>query len=833
MVIRNTGTINLNAFSDVRTRDIKYFLFLSLFQVLILPVHGINAGFTFSKVSNCAPTVVRFTNSSTHGSGITYTWDFGLGAVVTTSDISVKEQLYLKSGQYKVSLKVSNGIETDSTSKVISIAKGPVAVFTADHVNGCPPMVVNFTSASKPGDSEIVTSFWDLRNGEYRQGESVQFTYRTSGQYDVLLKVTDRNGCVSRVESEKMITVADKPVPDFAASDTFACSPPLNVSFSNLSKGSSAMTYKWDFGNGRTSEQISNSSVYDSIGNYSVKLTATDQFGCTDSVIKNSYITVGYKKGTLTVYDARGRIFDKSYICDGSFTFVYSDPNLPDYTWKITDNNKTTVIHGRSSINYKVAGSGNILVRLVYGRNSYCTDSITVSFIKSYIRAAFTLSDSIFCSLPQSVSLINSSLNADLVTWYLADSLISNDKITSYTITGKDLPETTYEQLYSHELNRISLPVKLVVSNAGICYDSVTRSITITKPLARFMPDKISGCTPLHLTFSDSSRSVSGIDSYKYVIGSDSITSLNNSPAYYTIANPGKYDVYEIIKSGNCYDTSHVVRIVAGEKLAPDITVTPGEVCNGGIVHFKGEVTGNRLPQLWRLRSERLFDLSFSSGPDTSLAVYSDTTGFKDIRLTVEYNGCVSDTIKSNLLKIKGPAGRFSDSFSCDSSMKYRFKSVINPSTSLIWNIDTSVVYDADSVDYTFPGSGDYPVKLTASDALTGCTLENKRNISVRQVRSDFELNDTIFCAGDSVLMNADTSIDFIKTCYNEGFLWYFGDDSPPRRTFLTSYDHIYSGKGDFMISLIVRGDNGCQDTSRKMVHVYRPRVFGFGRTYL
>ena len=81
---------------------------------------------------------------------------------------------------------------------------------------------------------------------------------------------------------------------------------------------------------------------------------------------------------------------------------------------------------------------------------------------------------------------------------------------------------------------------------------------------------------------------------------------------------------------------------------------------------------------------------------------------------------------------------------------------------------------------------------------------------------ADFTLNDTIFCAGDTVHLNASSSRDFINTCYNEGFLWDFGDDSPPRRTFLTLYDHIYSSKGTDTIKLVVTADNGCTDTDQK-----------------
>jgi gliding motility-associated-like protein len=801
----------------------RYLLLLIVSQVIFVQAFGITAKFNYSKGSSCAPTVIIFTNSSSRGPGITYTWDFGLGAIVSATDFSVKEQLYTKAGQYTVKLKVSDGINSDSTSAVVIISKGPVANFTVDPANGCPPLLVDFTSISAAGDTDIIKTSWDFRNGVYKEGTSVQFQYNTIGQYDVILKVTDKNGCYSQLESEKIIIVADKPIVDFAASDTFGCYPPLNVSFFNLSRGSSALTYEWDFGNGKTSAEFSNSSVYDTIGTYSVSLKATDQSGCSDSLTKDSFITVGYKKGTMTVFDAKNNISDRSFLCDGLYRFVYSDPSLPSYTWTITDNDKTSTFSGGNSLAYQVSGSGKIVVKLVFGKSSFCTDSITLSFVKSYIKAGFTLKDTMYCSVPLSIGLTNASQNADKVAWYLSDKFFSGEKVTSCSITENDLLEETYEKLYSHELNVIKLPIKLVASNGGVCFDSVTKVISIAKPVARFMPDKVSGCVPLQVTFSDSSKSVFKIDSYTYRIGSNQVSSLEETPVSHIITMPGEYDVMEIIKSGSCYDTSHVVRIVAGEKLKPDFTVLPGEVCNGGQIALSGITSNNSAISMWRFISANLFDLSLTSGPDTTFSVYSESTGFKDISLQVDYNGCLSDTTRKNLLKIKGPSGSFTGSFSCDSSLNYHFKSAIKPSTSLIWNIDTTIINNADSLDYTFPQSGNYTVRLTATDILSGCTLERSKIFQVRQVNSVFILNDTIFCAGDSVKMDGSSSMGFINTCYNEGFLWDFGDDSPPRRTFLSKYSHIYSARGNYNISLVVTGDNGCPDTSIRMIYVSRP----------
>jgi gliding motility-associated-like protein len=802
----------------------EYYFILLLLQVSVFPAYGITAGFTYTKLSNCPPAIVKFTNTSTRGTGITYSWDFGLGAIVSETDYSVKEQLFTETGQYKVTLKVTDGVNSDSTYLIISIAKGPVADFTADHYNGCPPMLVSFTSTSVPGESEIINTSWDFRNGVNKEGESVLTSYNNTGIYDVILKVTDRNGCYSILESDNSIIVAEKPGINFAASDTFACAPPLNVSFINLSTGSSRLDYNWDFGNGHTSADLSNSSVYNTAGSYTVKLRATDQSGCSDSLIKESYITIGYPKGILFIYDASNNdVAGKSFLCDGTYRFVYSSDKLPDYTWTITDNDKTATFTGSNSIIYKITGSGKIDIKLVYGKNSFCTDSILASFAKSYIKAAFTLDDTLFCSVPSQVSLISSSQNADKVAWYFSDRLISDQNVSSYTITRSDLPPETWQQLYNHEVDKIKLPFKLVASNGGVCSDSLVHEVSIALPVARFMPDKVSGCVPLQVSFSDSSRSLSGIDSYTYKIGSDSVRTLTGLPVNYTFTLPGEYQVSEIIRNGNCIDTSEIVLIVAGDKLLPDFSVTPGEVCNGDSIHLLGNTGNNLLPSMWRFRAANLFDLSFTAPPDTIIPVYSDSTGYWDISLRVDYNGCSSDTTKRNVLRIKGPAGNFSESFSCDSSLVYHFKSAIAPATSLSWNIDTTTINNSDSVRYVFPSSGNYTVKLTANDNSSNCTLTRTKLMTVRKVMADFTVNDSIFCTGEIVELNSGISRDFINICYNEGFLWDFGDDSPPRRTFTSTYDHIYSSRGTDTIVLVVTADNGCMDTARKVIKVFRP----------
>jgi gliding motility-associated-like protein len=800
----------------------KYYILILFSLFTLLPAHGITAKFSYTQLNKCSPSVLRFTNESSQGAAITYYWNFGLGALVTTKDVAVKEQLYSEPGQYKVTLKVTDGVNWDSTSTVITVYGGPAASFKSDKITGCPPLTVTLTSTSSAGESEIVKTYWDFRDGTYSDGQSVKHSYNSTGTYDIILRVTDKNGCYSTFESDKYLSLTEKPKADLVASDTFACTAPVRISFTNLSKGSSEMSYKWDFGNGKTSTDFSSPTVYTLPGSYDVKLKATDMVGCSDSLTKKSYINIGYARGTLAIYDGKNKLVNTSYLCDGTYRLVCSVANLPDYIWRITDNGSTTSYRGRSSFTYQVKGSGTIDIKVVYGKQGACTDSISASYVKSYIKASFTMSDKLFCKVPSEISLVNTSMNADKISWYFSDKLISTDKNTTYTITSADLAAETYEQIYSHSVNKIFLPVKLVASNGGACYDSVTSQVTIAKPVARFVPDKVSGCVPLQITFSDSSMAAFAIDQFTYDTGLGSITSPYKTDVKYTFTKPGVYNVKEIIRSNNCYDTSQVVRIYAGDKLKPDFTLTPAEVCNGGTIHLSGSADKNEKVTMWRFSSANLFDLNFAAKPDTDIVVYSDTLGNKKIKLQVDYNGCISDTIKQ-ALNIKGLSGSFSERFSCDTPLVYHFKSEITPSASLVWKADTSTIISKDSIRYRFPSSGDYRVTLTASDAASGCSLIKSKTYKVRQLLSAFTASDTVLCVGDTLHLDSSGSIDYINTCYNEGFLWKFGDDSPPRRTFLKKYDHIYSSRGIDTVRLVAYADNGCTDTVKKIVKVFRP----------
>lgn len=87
------------------------------------------------------------------------------------------------------------------------------------------------------------------------------------------------------------ITVTNPPVADFFTSTRYGPAP-FTVSFSDSSRGYTPMTYQWEFGDGTGSDWQNPTHAYRSEGEYTVRLTVTNQYG-SDTRTELAFIGVG------------------------------------------------------------------------------------------------------------------------------------------------------------------------------------------------------------------------------------------------------------------------------------------------------------------------------------------------------------------------------------------------------------------------------------------------------------------------------------------------------------------------------------------------------------
>ena len=184
----------------------------------------------------------------------------------------------------------------------------------------------------------------------------------------------------------------------------------------------------------------------------------------------------------------------------------------------------------------------------------------------------------------------------------------------------------------------------LTITTLAGCVAEFTDRDTIHLPWARFMPDVVNGCAPLTVTFSDSSMSNTPsepIVQWEYDYGDgNSATFVNDNPNSYIFNTPGEYDVVLIItNSSGCTDTSDTIRIEVGELVALDFSADFTSVCPGDTVTFSSLTPSPSNIDAWHYYSDE--DRQFHCYKDSNAAwSYNNITGFQDVTLTGEYNGC-------------------------------------------------------------------------------------------------------------------------------------------------------------------------------------------------
>lgn len=182
-----------------------------------------------------------------------------------------------------------------SISKTLTLFNYPVPSisFSADFIEGCPPLTVQFNETNNDNKSQYI---WEFSNGINTPNTAVEHNpshqFTESGIYDVNLKVTNQFGCFSRFTKQQMILIYPKPTAKFIASPDITTIIHPSVSYINKSVNASA--YIWDFGDGQFSDSEAPNYEFKHVGDYNSSLIAISARGCTDTTqilvkVKNEF----------------------------------------------------------------------------------------------------------------------------------------------------------------------------------------------------------------------------------------------------------------------------------------------------------------------------------------------------------------------------------------------------------------------------------------------------------------------------------------------------------------------------------------------------------------
>jgi len=262
----------------------------------------LSADFTFTiKNPGILPSIISFLPVVTNATK--YEWDFDNGI---TSTLPAPEITFNEAKTYKVKLTLTNDYGTASLTKQITTEdKKPVADFTFTiKSTGILPTTVDFTSTSKDATSYS----WDFDDGNNANIANPQHVFSVAKTYHVKLTVANAYGTNNSIKD--IVISQNLPKADFTFDIIDDGKLPRKVNFANTSIG--ATSYKWYFGDGKTSIIVSPQNTYETNATYKVTLEAQNAIG-KSSITKDIVISPILNSVVVYLVTPNNRAFNQAY----------------------------------------------------------------------------------------------------------------------------------------------------------------------------------------------------------------------------------------------------------------------------------------------------------------------------------------------------------------------------------------------------------------------------------------------------------------------------------------------------------------------------------------
>lgn len=757
---------------------------------------GVTVDFKADKTFSCGPYTAQFTATASNTTqNVQYHWDFGDGNSGTGENPS---HPYSKPGVYTVTLTAAVG-GGQCRNEVVKQDYIRVDRFEPDFEvpQGCAQVDLKFHNTSKPLPTSAT---WTFSDGTTLTGVDVTHQFAKAGTYKVTL-TNDYGGCQST--TTKTITTYGSPVADFKTDLQNYCGVPASVAFQNLSQDGA--TWKWEFGDGKSSTSKIPTHSYAEAGTYDVFLLAVSANGCRDSVTKPAYIHVEAPNIAFNAEPGFGCL-------PLTTTFKLpagSDAEIATYQWDFGDGTLTSPAKSPKHTYTKI-GSFDVTLNVV--TKSGCKFTFTR---KDYIhtgakpKANFT-ADPLQACLNTPVKFTNLSTPADLTwTWSFPDD--------------RDATDTARNPI--HKFATLGTQDVILIANSNGCMDTMTRQayVDVNPPKAGIPGWDVINCEDPYTIQFDSKNS-KGAETYLWNFG-DGHTSTEANPTY-KFTGAGAKKVTLTVYNGECSDSSvGYVQIVDED---PTLGLSAPAICKDGTATL--QVNNVRI-------SVFVSNIIFRSGegqeekkgrnPDNSLPTqsfrYTTNGSFKPYVIVNYVNGC-ADTVYANL-SVRGPMADMTASaleICQGKQVSFTDQSKPNPADAAIrqwiWTYgdgetDTTAT---GAIIHTYLKNGVYGARLKVIDA-NGCsdvTPASTHRVVVHPSKADFATPDTLSCPGHE--------IHWVNNSMGQGpgttYLWSFGDGQTATEQVPTGFK--YPAEGTYSVKLKITTNQGCIDSLTKTDYV-------------
>lgn len=737
----------------------------------------------------------------------------------------------------------------------------PVANFSANQLQGCAPMLVQFTSLSTNGATSYM---WDFGNGNTSTLQNPSASYVTAGKYTVKLTAINSSGSNTKTIIE-YITVYPLPSVDFGVTSTSGCAP-LQIGFSDLSTSplSNIVAWSWDFGDGHVSNLKNPVNTFNNGGSYHVSLLVTDGNGCKKSLIKNNYISVQTKP---TVDFSANPFFGCTLPFATQFTSTVSPTAAYTYKWDFGNGTQSTSNNPNAS--YVTYGQFNVSLRVTNA--AQCTVNVVKpAFIKvANVAPNFVVNGTPDLCAPGKVAIFNTtSFDTFGITyeWFLNGVLVSTFKHpilnnlaagnynlelkvkigscivnvlknsfftvlpssksnfdanrlvfckTPATVNFRDSSTnaTTWQWNFGNSTSSIqsnptanyqqygSYTVSLITSHANGCRDTMVKTAYIRVKPAYLTPIILpkTGCFPLATQFSVMDTNAPPFTNFNWSFGKLGAGDTSKN-AGYTYQDTGVYFVTLTATSAEGCTFTQVDSVKVGMPVKLDFTSLKREYCySEQPVVF----TKNSVPNLPNLQYTWVLGDTGKIASQYDNQVTLEDTGLYDIGLIANHYGCISDTFKLNYIRILGPIARFATKFNSCSKSFVTFTNQTRGGNKFIWNFGDGSSMQTKNVTHDYDSSGTYLVTLLAIDTLTGCSSRYTLNVNIQTgIKPSFTLSAKVACMPHTLFLTNTTqpASDFVYCEFIVDGSAYVGNN----------VSALLVNPGKYSVTMNIRDKNNC-----------------------
>lgn len=747
--------------------------------------------------------------------------------------------------------------------------RAQTADFTASPVDGCAPLLVQFSDAST---GPVSSYSWNLGNSVTSTLQNPSTTYTAPGTYTVSLTVTGSGGSNTKTVTN-YITVYAPPVVSISGSNLTGCVP-LTVPFtSSVTTNSPGIPiYFWNFGDGGTGQIPNPAYTYSTVGTFNVTLTVTSGKGCVTSTTQTGMVTT--HATPVADFSAPANVYCHA---PASVPFTSSGTSGCTVTWDFDDGSTGTGTAPTHTFN----SPGTYHVKMIATNSGGCSDTAihTYNVLLTTNTATYSGPSDICAGAAGAFS--NSTSGSTLpTTWYFGDGGRASGNAVSYayaaagyypvmmvtttgscpdtafgncTVRPKPVPTismspavpcpapasvsfsgsggasgSTYQWSFTqggtatgstatrNYTSSVVDTAKLVVTSPYGCKDSILYAPIILRDII-VNKNGISprqGCVPLTVSFSSSILSgaptpgpyPASVTTTSWDFG-DGNSSTATTPNH-TYTTPGTYVVRVTMTTANGCSATDTVHIHVGTPVDPVFHVLKDSVCFGSVITA----------------------INTTSGPGGVIYFYTTNTGanvpaphqITDIPVdsVMEFwitlhslnNGCEDTTSLLDSVIVRPPQARFIDSLPCAPYTAVSFVDQSWRSTSVQWSFGDGGTSTSFTPTHAYPSRGSYQVRLIAYNSGSGCSDTTYKTITMTDPTLSISSVDTAVCRGDMLHIAGHC------TPPPASVAWGVDDWIQPGFT-RANLDSVM-GVGFHTITFITTSEWGCVDSVRRFHYV-------------